>query len=644
MDINGKRIEILGAYGQVGSAIVKLLLLSGQPAELVLCSLWQEEADAIQLDCLRWVEQTQSQVPVGQRTRVKARAGDILRTRALEELHTRSRASEDERGKPLSEAERLSRQAQYTAAAVDFIYRDYHLFDAAEKEDVNLYRWLVEDRPEILIDCVNTATGLAYMDIFTLGKSYLKHKEDGGLEVEGGAPFCELVLASAALPALVRHVEIIKDGMTQAGTRLYLKVGTTGTGGMGLNIPYTHSESKPSRQLMSKSAVAGAASLLYLLFSRTKDAPLVKEIKPAALIGWKAIGHGEIRKHGQPINLVDCQLDQGRTIEELRAGNDAAPATPTGENLQGVFINTGENGLFSAAEFEAITAIEQMELVTAEDCARAAVGEIMGESTGFDIVGSLSSVCLDSTYRGGVMRNLAIEKLGVLQGEHGESVAYEILGPPKLSKLLWEAWLLKHHGRLGELLRPIFQDHSANLERRLALFDSAFDPAALCEQITAALADDAETRQRILSIGLPICTKDMRWLYGPTVALMRAYPGRRIGELLSDAHMQRYFLDNGAVELLPSNMERWQARLRGALEYHYQLGGDEAGSSSGYDFRRLFSVRTAPDGTVTDVELQIGELLGWLFVTEEGGSRRRHFFHPGHGAGSGPALEAGGAG
>jgi hypothetical protein len=396
---------------------------------------------------------------------------------------------------------------------------------------------------------------------------------------------------------------------------------------------------------MSKSAVAGASSLLYLLFSRTKDAPLIKEIKPAALIGWKDIGCGEIRKHGQPIGLVDCQLDQGRTIEDLRAGNDAPPATATGDSLSGVFIDTGENGLFSAAEFEAITAIEQMELVTAEDCARAAVGEIMGESTGFDIVGSLSSVCLDSTYRGGVMRNLAIEKLNELQREHGESVAYEILGPPKLSKLLWEAWLLKYHGRLGELLRPVFQDHSASLERRLTQFEVAFDPAAICEQITAALADDAETRQRILSIGLPICTKDMRWLYGPTVALMRAFPGRRIGELLSDPQLQRYFLDNGAVELLPGNIERWQQRLRGALTYHWQLGGNgEAGSSSAFDYRRLFAVRTAPDGAVADVELQIGELLGWLFVTEEGGSRRRHFFHPGHSTGSGPGLEAGGAG
>lgn len=630
MDVNDKTILILGAYGQVGSAIVKLLLASGRPARLVLCSLRRDEAEEIRKQCEQWIEHIQHDLPLPERTAVSAHHGDILRSRKLEDLHARASETQESDGKSLAAEDRRRRQAEYTSHAVEFVFKDYNQFTPEEKQDINLFRWLVEDRPQIVVDCVNTATGLAYMDIFTLGKTYIKHKQDGQLEEEGGAPFAELVLASAALPALVRHLEILKDGLGKAGTGLYLKVGTTGTGGMGLNIPYTHSESKPSRQLMSKSAVAGATSLLYLLYSRTKDAPVIKEIKPAALIGWKEIGFGPIRKHGQPIELVDCQLDQGRTLEDFKAGQDGPPAQPTGESLKGVYIDTGENGLFSAAEFEAITAIDQMELVTAEDCARVAIGEIQGESTGYDIVGSLSAVCLDSTYRGGVMRNLAIGRLDELQQQHGESVAYEILGPPKLSKLLWEAYLLKKHGRLGELLRPIFQDATASLQRRLELFDKTYDPVTICEQITAALAADAETRQRILSTGIPICTKDKRWIYGPTVALMRAFPGRRLGELLTDARMQRYFLDNGAVELLPGNLERWQERLRGALKYHCLFSGaDNAVSSSGYDYRRLFSVRSSPDGGVEHVELHIGEMLGWLFVTEEQGSRRRHFFHPG---------------
>src|SRR6185436_5321566 len=75
---------------------------------------------------------------------------------------------------------------------------------------------------------------------------------------DGAARALEMLLISQSVPQLVRHVLIIHRAMSEAGTRLYLKVGTTGTGGMGLNIPYTHSEDKPSAKLMTKTAIAFA--------------------------------------------------------------------------------------------------------------------------------------------------------------------------------------------------------------------------------------------------------------------------------------------------------------------------------------------------------------------------------------------------
>jgi hypothetical protein len=125
-------------------------------------------------------------------------------------------------------------------------------------------------------------------------------------------------------------------------------------------------------------------------------------------------------------------------------------------------------------------------------------------------------------------------------------------------------------------------------------------------------------------------TADERWLYGPEVALMRAFPGRSIGELLAEPGSRRYFLDNGAVELAAENISRWKHRLREALRYHYMFVGEgEIASSSAYDYRHLFSMHTRADGTVEDVVLHIGELVGWIFITEENGPRRRHVFYPG---------------
>jgi hypothetical protein len=619
MDINGKRIMIFGAFGQCGAAITKLILRTAAPEQLILTSLHRTEAESIVADARRWANACQPDSLID----LVAEAGNILLSDRLEQSFKRLRAGEDA-------------EAEYFDGVLKFVFRDYHEFTPEDKQDVFIYRLLTRYKPHILIDCVNTATGLAYQDIFSVAKAYLERKAQHGGEAASasadGVPLAERLLMATSLPSLVRHVEILNDGLKAAGTQLYLKVGTTGTGGMGLNIPYTHSESKPSRTLMSKSAVAGAASLLYLLMNRTAGNPIIKEIKPAALIGWKSIGYGEVRKHGMPVALWDCPLDRGVPLASTADAFARVPAERQSGTLQAVYIDTGENGVFSAAEFETITSLEQMELITPEDVARAAVEEIRGESTGFDIVGALNAVCLDSSYRGGVMRGSALEQLHALEDQYRqEGVAFEILGPPRLSKLLWEAFLLKRHGQLGALLAPVFNAPRAMpLPQRLDLFDKGFDPGALCEVVTEELAQDQETRTRILSIGLPICTPDLKLLYGPVIALMRAYPGLGLGEVLSDQQRRKSFVENGVVELLPGNFERWKAWLSAAVRHHF-LTHEEglAATSSANDKRNLFTPqRNQQTGSVETVEVHIGELVGWLFTTIEHGSRRRHHFTP----------------
>lgn len=618
MDINGKRVMIFGAFGQCGAAITKLILRTAAPEQMVLTSLHRAEAEAIAGQAKQWAGTYQPSSLID----VVAESGNILLSDKLEQTYRRLRAGEDV-------------EAEYCDGLLRFLYREYNEFTPEDKQDVVAYRLLQKYKPQILIDCVNTATGLAYQDIYSLGKAYLERKAQGGAEAAArsasSVPLAERLLLAPSMPGLVRHIEILGDALKASGVQLYLKVGTTGTGGMGLNIPYTHSESKPSRTLMSKSAVAGAASLLYLLMNRTAGNPIIKEIKPAALIGWKAIAHGEVKKGGIPVQLWDCPLDRGVPLSGKPEDFARCPADKLGDTLKAVYIDTGENGVFSAAEFETITSLEQMELVTPEDVARAAVEEIRGESTGFDIVGALNAVCLDSSYRGGVMRGSALEQLHALEEQHRqEGVAFEILGPPRLSKLLWEAYLLKRHGQLGGLLARVFHPDAGSIEQRLELFERGFDPEALCDVVTQALADDQDIRARILSIGIPVCTPDLKLLYGPVIALMRAYPGLSLGDVLADPQRRRSFIENGVVELLPSNFERWRERLKTALRYHFlshDAGPAAMGSAS--DQRHLFVPEYDEEsGRIESVNVQLGELIGLLFTTVEHGSRRRHHFSP----------------
>ncbi len=113
-----------------------------------------------------------------------------------------------------------------------------------------------------------------------------------------------MLLVTDYVPQLIRHVQVLYQSMVKAGMGVYVKIGTSGTGGMGLNIPYTHSEEKPSRVLLSKTALAGAHTLLLFLMARTPGGPITKEIKPAAAIAWKRIGYGPVLRGGRPVPLT----------------------------------------------------------------------------------------------------------------------------------------------------------------------------------------------------------------------------------------------------------------------------------------------------------------------------------------------------
>ena len=168
-------------------------------------------------------------------------------------------------------------------------------------------------------------------------------------------------LSSLHPPQLIRHVQLALEGMIQAGTGIYVKVGTVGTGGMGLNIPFTHSEGRPSRLVLATSGLAGAHAPLLYLMVRTPDAPAVKEVIPTAAISWRSIGFGPITKGGCPLTLSDST----GPIPAARAFADSAGGLAKLERqLEGVYPDAGENGLSSLPEFEALTSLGLMEFVT----------------------------------------------------------------------------------------------------------------------------------------------------------------------------------------------------------------------------------------------------------------------------------------
>lgn len=476
-----------------------------------------------------------------------------------------------------------------------------------------LYQVVLKYKPDIIIDAINTATGIAYTDVFTQARKVWSDVQSNSIEVES----VERLLCSQYIPQLIRHVDVLYRAMVAVDTKAYLKLGTSGTGGMGWNIPYTHGEERPSSVLLSKSAVAGAHTLLLFLLARTpgiasleeegevvvsKAPPATMEIKPTAMIGWRAIGHGEILKRGQPVILEQADVSSALTLETGQSLplEDPSLGQLSHKKLSTVFVDTGENGLFSTEEFIAITAPGQMEFVTPEEIARNVVDEVRGHNTGKDVINALSVACMGPTFRAGFQRERAINKLRNLEKEHNcESVAFENLGPPRLSKLLYEAALLK---RTFGTVQAVAQADSVEMARR-------------CLELMEA---DWELRSTPVTIGIPILWEEeghLRLLRGRTLKTPHSQ-GKTHFSL--DAHSIEEWSRAGWIDLRELNMIRWKERMRAVLSDATSIPSGE--SSSRYVRDSSF---WSGESDHTGWQILPGEIVAWIFINEDKGERGR---------------------
>ncbi len=570
MDIKGKTVLVIGGWGLVGSAICRRFM-EEHPGRMIVTSLRKEEA----LDAVRALRKD---YPRAGKDFFVPWWGNIFVREAIKEL-TREEILGDEK---------------YRAMVIEDMVEE---LTGSVLQRSSLYRLMQNYKPQIVVDSVNTATAIAYQDIFSSTRQVIKELRRAGQSSSSDPrSLCvatEQLLCSLYIPQLIRHVQLMYRSMRDAGTKIYVKIGTSGTGGMGLNIPYTHSEERPSRVLLSKSSVAGAHTLLLFLMGRTPDAPITKEIKPAAAIAWKKITYGEVRKRGKPVRLVDCppgnavRLDSGITLHMKGI------ARPTRGTLKSVYIDTGENGIFSRGEFEAISTPGQMEFVTPEEIAENTVFEIKAGNTGHDIINALDNATLAPTYRAGFMFNSAMALMKKLERAHNvDSVAFEMLGPPRLSKLLYESYLL----------RKTFSTMKAVV---------ATTPENISNRLVRLVRWDAGLRSRIISIGIPILMPDGRSLLRAEDIKIPPYRGEN--ELAVSARNIEQWAHDGWVDLRVSNMTRWQKRFQGIIRMVEGLPDVET-SSRTFDNREYWKNLG---------EIDPGRLCSWIFTYEEKGRRMK---------------------
>lgn len=621
-------VLIFGGAGLVGIQVARQLAREYSPRKIIIGSRYELEAKEA-------IEALKREFP---NTQYRAVGGDIfLREEFTKVKRSAERERETETVEVLQNAEWLSQ-----------MFKDIY---GPMREDVPdnirnrslMVRLIEEERPDVIVDCINTATAISYQETRLLAQVAKKFRDqlEEILEIEYSADlhakarsldrnaielvlkklddikkltksqprpgfsnlkFLDIMLLSQAIPQLILHVRLLAEAMKKAGTRIYVKVGTTGTGGMGMNIPYTHSEDKPSFELLSKTSVAFAHTGLLFLLARTPDAPIIKEIKPGAMIGYKKVETQMVRRRrkGKFIALPFYNSKEQRIADrtELTLDEDDTAYEKQREKFSIVGLNTGENGFFGLGEFEAITALNQMEFVTAEEVAEYVVHEIAGRSTGKDVITALDGAVVDPSYRGGILRPSAIMKIIESEAKmaHAKdylpSIATGQLGPPQLSKLLYEVYLIK---MLHRTIQEIVDSP-----------DGTVTAEALSSR-TAAIIRDHPIRNLITSLGIPILMPDGATIHrGPFISIPESANPSIAIKKPSDIDA---WADQGWVDLRPANFARWIERFKkmyASQQLFFRQGSAE------YD-------RT----TYIYKEIQIGEVVAWIFNNEMDGYRIR---------------------
>jgi hypothetical protein len=550
MDLANRTVMLLGGSGLVGHAVARrLLAVDPPPRRLVLVALYEDEVRAA----------AQALAPYRNSTKVDVESGNVFMPEPVARLDLSTVLA--------------------TAAHRALVLADL-LGDLTEQvlERNLLFQLLQRYKPDAVVDSINTATAFAYQDIFHSARDLLDLAKRNAVDQTA----VEQHLLKLTMPQLIRHAQIITEGLRRAGTRAYVKIGTSGTGGMGFNIPYTHSEERPSRTLLTKSAVAGAHSMLLFLLGRTPEAPATVEVKPTASIAWREVAYGPVRRKGKPIPLVDCDAPVPITAAFKP---DARPWRDLGQPLEGVYIDAGENGLFARDEFETVTALGQMEFITPEEVADYVMMELQGRATGKDVVAALDAATAGPTYRAGVLRRNAVGRLRALEERHAtRGVAYEMLGPPRLTKMLYEAYLCRQIRSSVRALAESEAEELAGAAYRL-------------------VRDDAALRRHIISVGLPIVAPDGAHVYrGSTVVVMPD-----TGADCDPLHVA----PRGWVDLRPAQFGVWITRARAMVREAEQRAAGPQSSGSDFDWNAIDP----------DEPIEPARFATWVFTIEEKGAR-----------------------
>jgi hypothetical protein len=205
-------------------------------------------------------------------------------------------------------------------------------------------------------------------------------------------------------------------------------------------------------------------------------------------------------------------------------------------------------------------------------------------------MGALDASTMGPSYRAGYLRESAVRMMEALEREHTDSsVAFEMLGPPRLAKLLFEAQLLKR-------VAKDFDGVAATTAEELS------------KKSQKIIESDDHLRSQMISIGIPVLMNDgKRLVRGPMIKIP---PAKVKTEVPLNEQLINDYSREGWVDLRTENMQIWKDRFT-TIRSEITAAGNTTGSS----------LDRSPAYWDDFTTINEGRMAAWIFATEEGGER-----------------------
>lgn len=476
-------ILIIGT-GQIGKAILQKIL-DKEPKKIIIHNLTSKESDIV-------IEKYSLQY---KKTKFIKSYGNIFMPYDLKDLNNKNLYEKSDE-------------------IINYFYNE--ISDKILKQST-IYKLIDIYKPDLIVDAINTATvlGNAYNPEYNM-ECYKTNAID----------CCKKLMTDDYTTKIINFVYSLKYAMENLSVKKYVKVSTTGLGGMGINMPYTHGDNPKiqlSSALMGKISASGVLHQLLWNLSHTKGMNISLVI-PSTFVGYDSAvsepietDKGLLKKRAVPKKQ---QLLIGKEIKY----ND----TISSDYLEFPVVRAGENHVYSKIELEVLTALGQMEAITKEEVAEEVMKTIY-ENSSKDIFNYMDSAVLRPTYSGREMIYNIEEKMKQLDFKNNPGIATGNLGVT-LSKQLYELFLLKKAVPTIDLIE------STSIE-------------TICNKINDCLSNDLISE--IITLGIPIITNSEEII----IADYSLIPSNKENKIMTKENINKWSRI-GWVDLRKENIEK----------------------------------------------------------------------------------------